>query len=125
MLRLSFLGPDKNSCLRALSGRSFYSVPESMLTVSGGTDMRIQSFNPSHIHYQIYLFKTVEEYRAECFIVHASPKVTANMQGLRQEWFLGDDSALARHSKPHRHPILSLTAPSASIAFGDCAKVGT
>lgn len=74
-----------------------------MLTVSGGIGVRIQSFTPFDFHYQTPLFKTVEDYRAECFILHAVPELTANMRGLRQKWFSGDELALARHSKPCRH----------------------
>ena len=70
---------------------------------------------PFDVRYRIPLFKTVEEYRAECFIVHAFPKLTANMRGLRQEWFFGDELALARHSMPCRHQTFSLTAQSVSI----------
>ena len=86
------------------------------------------AFNPAVLSMSAIRFlclKTVEEYRAECFIVHAFLKLTTNMRGLRQWWYLGDELALTRYSKPCRHQTFSLTARLASIALGDCAKVGT
>ena len=87
--------------------------------------MRIYFLMPLNFRYEIPLFKTVEGYRAECFIVHGFPQFTTNLRGLRQECCFEDEWALAWHSKPCRHQAFSLTARSASIALYDCAKMGT